>query len=170
MAVHWYVLRSKPHKERALFRYAKQEGFEVFYPSFPVNPVNPRASKIRPYFPGYMFLQADIVECGESAFHWMPFSQGLVRFGGDPATVDESFMRVLMMRISEIRGAGGLVFDGLQPGDPVEIKSGMFEGYQAIFDHRLSGVDRVHVLLQMLCERYVPLEIAAGAIKKMVSV
>lgn len=62
MSVRWHVLRSKPRKEAALARYARSNGHEVFYPTIPVKPVNPRASKIKPYFPGYLFVQTSLAE------------------------------------------------------------------------------------------------------------
>ncbi len=53
----WYVLRSKPHKEDLVWRQAVSQGFEIFYPRIPAQAVNPRARKIVPYFPGYMFVR-----------------------------------------------------------------------------------------------------------------
>jgi transcriptional antiterminator RfaH len=37
-----------------------------------VRPVNPRARKTRPYFPGYLFVQADLAAVGLVEFRWMP--------------------------------------------------------------------------------------------------
>lgn len=166
MAQAWYVLRSKPHKEGALNRYAVQQGHHVFYPRIPVNPVNPRARKERPYFPGYLFVQTDLETQGRSAFHWMPFSQGLVRVGDEPARVPLSVVVGLQRRIAEIWQEGGLEMVGLERGDRVLITAGAFEGYQGIFDHRLEGRQRVRVLLRMLSDRYVPAEVDLGTIEK----
>ena len=124
----WYVLRSKPHKEAALNRYALQQGHHVFYPRIPVNPVNPRARKVRPYFPGYLFVQADLDSEGRSIFHWMPFSQGLVRVGGEPASVAPSFMTVLQDRLARIWDAGGLKLERFRPGDQVDCAGGDVRG------------------------------------------
>jgi transcription antitermination factor NusG len=166
MSLHWYVLRSKPHKERTLCRFVQEQGHEVFYPCIPVKPVNPRASKIRSYFPGYMFVCCDIEAVGQSTFYWMPFSQGLVCVGSEPARVHEMVIRALRTRVAEIWEVGGLVFDELKPGDRVVIQEGAFEGYEAIFDARISGSERVRVLLKMLNDRYMPLEVDAGLIAK----
>jgi transcription antitermination factor NusG len=46
------------------------------------------------------------------------------------------------------------------------IQDGPFAGYEAIFDVRLPGKERVRVLLQMLTRRSVPLELSAGQIQK----
>ncbi len=162
----WYVLRSKPHKEGALLKYARGNGFEVFYPTIPYKPVNPRAARFKAYFPGYMFIRTEPVSVGISTFTWMPFSSGLVHVGGEPAPVPDLTMRSIATRVGQVWAAGGLQFDGLRPGDPVEIREGMFEGYEAIFDARLAGPQRVRVLLKMLNDRFVPVEIDASQIHK----
>ncbi len=162
----WYVLRSKPHKERALFQYATQNKHEVFYPTISVNPVNPRASKIRPYFPGYMFLQTDLNEIGYSEFHWMPFSQGLVHVGSEPASVSQNIISTLKRRVKEILDVGGIAFDELAKGDHVILNHGPFDGYRAIFDTRIPGTERVRVLLEMLSDRFVPMELDVGLLEK----
>ena len=166
MTSHWYVLRSKPRKEETLWRQASIRGVEVYYPRIKVNPVNPRARKLRPYFPGYMFIQAELDEVGLSTFNYMPYAIGLVSFGGEPATVSDALILALKRRLHEIWESGGEFFDGLRPGDPVLIREGPFTGYEAIFDVRLSGTDRVRVLLKMLRDRYVPVELNAGWIER----
>ncbi len=95
----------------------------------------------------------------------MPFSQGLVRVGGEPASVAPSFMTVLQERLARIWDAGGLEMERFQPGDDVIVKEGMFEGYRAVFDAKLSGRDRVRVLLQMLNDRYLPVELDVGQLE-----
>lgn len=164
MALHWYALASKPRKELIVWRYLHQQGHEVLYPRLRVNPVNPRASKIRPYFPGYMFIQVDLEVLGISYFKWMPHTLGLVQFGGEPAVVPDHLINEIRSRVVEIAEAGGEVFDGLKPGDTVRITNGPFSGYEAIFDARLPGTERVRVLLEFLNDRKVPTEISAGAI------
>lgn len=167
MTVCWYVLRSKPRKERALYRFVSSEGVECFYPRIRVNPVNPRARKIKPYFPGYMFVHTDLKEVGQSMFRWMPHSLGLVRFGGEPAPVPANLVQGIKRTTRKISKAGGETLYGLERGDEVFIEGGPFEGYRAVFDTRLSGKDRVRVLLTMLQEtRKLPVELDAGQIRK----
>ncbi|MDD5467793.1 MAG: transcription termination/antitermination NusG family protein [Anaerolineales bacterium] len=163
----WYALRSKPRKEDSLYRQARAQGFEVYYPRLRVHPVNPRSRKVKPYFPGYMFVQADIPSVGLSTFQWMPYSSGLVCFGEEPAEVPEHLIQSLKKRIAEISAAGGEVFDGLKPGDTVMISDGPFAGYEAIFDARISGSERVRVLLKLLNDRRkLPVELSAGQIAR----
>lgn len=167
MAGMWYALRSKPRKEDIVWRQVTQAGYESFYPRIRVNPVNPRARKLHPYFPGYLFVYTDLDVVGVSTFQWMPHTMGLVSFGGEPASVPENLIFALHKRVEEIAAAGGELFDGLKPGDPVRISSGPFVGYDAIFNARLPGSERVRVLLEFLSnQRRMPVELNASQIEK----
>lgn len=161
----WYVIQTKPKKETQVYNYLRAKGVEVYYPCVRVNPVNPRAAKLRAYFPRYMFAQADLAETGESLLEWLPGAVGLVRFGGEPASVPDAFICELKRRVSEIRAAGGLHLDGLKTGDAVRITSGPFADCEAVFDHRLSGEERVQVLLHWLGRR-LKVTVNANAIAK----
>jgi transcription antitermination factor NusG len=167
MAVQWYALRSKPRKEDMIWGQLNAQGIENFYPRLRIHPVNPRARKIKPYFPGYMFVRIDIESSGISIFKWMPHTLGLVSFGGEPALVPDNLIYEIKNRIQKINEAGGEVFDGLKSGDKIRIEAGPFEGYDAIFDTRIEGKDRVRVLLQFLGNpRDVPIELNVSQIKR----
>lgn len=167
MTSYWYALRSKPRKEDVVWRQARDQGFEVFYPRIKVQPVNPRSRKVLPYFPGYLFVKADLDNVGLSVFQWMPHSVGLVTFGGEPSVVPENLIHAIRQRVEQIAQAGGEVFDGLKPGDVITIDYGPFEGYEAIFDTRLPGSERVRVLLQLLTsQRRVSVEMDASQIRR----
>jgi transcriptional antiterminator RfaH len=148
MSLQWYALRSKPRKEDVVWKQVRDRGFETFLPRLRVNPVNPRARKVKPYFPGYLFVRADIEAVGLSTFQWLPHSTGLILFGGEPAPVPDHLIYAIQKRVAEIAASGGEVFDGLHPGDRVMINYGPFSGYEAIFDARLPGTERGRVLLQ----------------------
>lgn len=166
MSLYWYALRSKPRKEDVLWKQLLAQEIEVFYPRIRVHPVNPRARRLRPYFPGYMFVQVDLDDVGLSTFKWMPHAIGLVSFDGEPATVPDNLIHAIRKRVNEIAEAGGEFYNGLKPGDPVRISSGPFAGYEAIFDARLPGSERVRVLIQMLSDRSVPVELKAGQVER----
>jgi transcriptional antiterminator RfaH len=166
MAASWYVLRSKPHKEQALWGQALSQGFVVFYPQIPSRAVNPRARKVVPYFPGYLFVHVDLDEIAISTFQWMTNSAGLICFDGVPAAVSEDLIAAIRERVEAIAAAKAEPLQGLRPGDPVVIRSGPLAGYEALFDTRLSGGQRVRVLLDMLNDRRVPVDLAAGQIAR----
>ena len=162
----WYTIRSKPNKEFALERELIARNFNVMFPQLYVNPVNPRSRKVVPYFPGYMFIHVDLAKTGIRPLNRIPQSIGLVMFDDYVPIVSDQIIVQLENKMRAIAEAGGIVFENLHPGDPVEIVSGVFTGYQGIFEERLSGADRVRILLKMLADRYIPMEIEPGAILK----
>jgi transcription antitermination factor NusG len=167
MAYRWYVLRSKPRKEDVVWQQLQTRGIENYYPRIRVHPVNPRARKIKPYFPGYLFINVDLDDLGISVFKWMPHTLGFVSFDGEPATVPEFVVKDLKKRIQEINDAGGEIYDGLERGDKVRIHDGPFSGYEAVFDARLPGQERVRVLLQLISDlRQIPVELKTSQIRK----
>ena len=167
MEVLWYALRSKPRKEEIVWRQLQARGIENYFPRLRVNPVNPRSKKYKPYFPGYLFVRMDLEVTGLSYFQWMPHTIGLVTFGGEPAVVPEHLIQAISRRLKDIAESGGEVFDGLKKGDIVWINGGPFSGYTAIFESRLSGSERVRVLLKLLNDqRNIPLELKSSQIRK----
>ncbi|WP_322507326.1 transcription termination/antitermination protein NusG [Anaerolinea sp.] len=165
MSKKWYAIQSKPNKEQALCEQFQSRGIEVFYPQIRVNPVNPRARKIRPYFPGYLFVHVDLDEVGLSVIRWIPFARGVVSFSNEPASVPDNLIEAIRRRVDEVNRAGGELLETLKPGEPVLIQEGPFAGYEAIFDVRLPGKERVRVLIQLLSQRYIPVEMQVGSLK-----
>ena len=55
---------------------------------------------------------------------------------------------------------------GLKPGEIVVIQDGPFTGQEAIFDTRISGNERVRVLLSLLRGRQMPLVLPSGQIER----
>ncbi len=166
MAEHWYALWVKPHKETTVFQQLQSREVDGYLPMVRVNPKNPRAAKLKPYFPGYMFVYADLDTLGQNFFSWLPGTRGLVGFDGEPSVVPPEMVRWLERRISDIDKAGGLIFDELEQGDTVIITSGPFEGLEAIFDKRLSGNERVQVLLKFLSDYPQPVRLDSADIEK----
>jgi transcription antitermination factor NusG len=155
----WYVLRSKPHKEHALYRQASLGKYEVYYPRLQVAPVNPRSRRIVPFFPGYMFIQIDLEQVGRSVFKWMPFSMGLVTFDNEPARVPEGFIDALQVRLDEIDRGGPQPGQIYSKGARVMMSHGPFEGYPALFDTHIPGGERAKVLIEFLSGQYVRFDV-----------
>jgi transcription antitermination factor NusG len=162
----WYVMHSKPNKEELLYEQLRSREIDVYYPRLRVHPVNPRARKRKPYFPGYLFVRADLEALGASNLKWMPGAQGLVDFGSDPASVPDELLRAIRERVDQMNTRLGEKHAGtFRSGESVTIQFGPFAGYQAIFDSSLPGQERVRVLLRLLSDRRVGLELSAKQIK-----
>lgn len=166
MTATWYVLHSKPNKEEFLCDQLLSNRLEAFCPRIRVQTVNPRARKTKPYFPGYVFVETDFESTNWSGLAWLPGSTGFVSFDGRPADVPGGLIQAIRRRVDEINAAGGELLESLKPGETVVIQDGPFAGYEAIFDARLTAVDRVRVLLTLLHKRRVPLELSVGQIQQ----
>jgi len=165
MTLHWYVLRSKPCKEEFLAEQMELRQIEIFNPRIRVQTVNPRARKIKPYFPGYVFVHLDLEQAGTFSMQYIPGTAGLDTFGGEAAYVPDGLIHAIQQRVDEINNAGGELFDVLKMGETVVIHSGPFAGYEAIFDARLHGSERVRVLLKLLRNRQMPMELPVAYVR-----
>lgn len=166
MAAHWYALRVKPHKERIVNQQLQVEAVTTYFPAVKVKPVNPRAAKLRPYFPGYLFVRSDLSVMGVNAFRWTPGAHGLVRYGDTPVIVPDNLLEAIKQRLAAIEAGGGLVLSSIKQGDSIRILSGPFAGYDAIFDACLPGQERVRVLLAFLSQQPQPVYLESDMIEK----
>lgn len=165
MSVQWYVLDVKPHKEQSVYGMLVAREVETYFPVLRVKPVNPRSRRLRPYFPGYMFIHLDLEEEGDSLLRWLPGTRGLVRFGDEAAVVSDQVIHELQRRLVLVQEKD-FNKDNFEVGDRVRIVEGPFAGYEALFDARLSGGDRVQVLLAFLSQHPRRLRLDAAALKK----
>jgi transcription antitermination factor NusG len=157
--IRWYVIHSKHQQELLLSDQLCLRGIEAYCPFVRLKPVNPRARKIRPYFPGYVFAHADLDRVGISTLRWMPGAISIVNFGGEPAYIHDHILNAIRQRVEQINSEVKFHVDRLAAGDDVSIKDGPFKGYRAIFDMRLPGAERVRVLLQFIQDRQVLVEL-----------
>ena len=162
----WYVMQSKPQKESFLNDQLCLRGIETYYPKIWINPANPRSKRVKPYFPGYLFLRVDLETVGSSTLNWIPGASSLVSYGGEPAFVSDALVKSIRRRLDNTEISGKDVVQNFKHGDVVTIYSGPFSGYRAIFDSRLKGNERVRVLLEMLQNRQVCVEISGGQIER----
>jgi transcriptional antiterminator RfaH len=107
----------------------------------------------------------DLEKTGKFSMDYLPGAAGLVSFGGEAADVPDGLIHAIQHRVDEINDAGGELFDLLKMGTTVVVHSGPFAGYEAIFDARLPGSDRVRVLLKLLKNRQMLVDLPAGQIR-----
>lgn len=159
--LHWYVMHSKPQKELFLYRQLCLNQVESYLPL--IQKIDHFGiSCTRAFFPGYLFVRADISVCGVSQLLWIPGSKGIVCFGGEPANVSDSFIEGLMRKMDSINTSPRSRLMHYQNGDAVTIANGPFEGFQAIFNQYLPGQDRVRLLLKTLAENSIHIDVPAG--------
>jgi transcriptional antiterminator RfaH len=158
--IRWYVIHSKPRKEAFLRERLRIQRIEVYLPSIRVKPVDPRSRKEQPFFPGYLFAHVDLEKISISEFRRMAGSIGLVCYGGEPAFVGDALIREIQRQVEEITDSANNYVDRFRRGDLVVINEGPFATYKAMFDCRLSGSDRVRVLLELLQDQKIRLELS----------
>lgn len=167
--LNWYALNSKPHSERLVYEALRSEGIGAYLPLWPAPRDVRRPLRPQPFFPGYLFVHADLDVVGRSALQFRQGVRRLVFCGDQPAVIPESVIRGIERRlagleVSAIDSAG----QPLNHGDRVLITGGPFRGYEGIFDRRLSSEERVRLLLDF-SSKLTPLDIGRDLIQKSVS-
>jgi transcription antitermination factor NusG len=144
----WYVIQTQRNKERVVEARLTQEGLATYLPLLRQWPRPAVGSDVGPMFPGYVF-----VSTAPLRFHRIsrtPGVHGLVLFGGEPAELDDSVVSFFRSR----EGADGVIrSEPLPAGSEVLITEGPLRGLVAVLDRRLTGRQRVLVLLDILQRR-----------------
>ena len=162
----WYVLQSKPQKEPVVYEQLCIRKIEAYYPCIPAKVVNPRACKIKPYFPGYVFVHVDLDQLGPSALQWMPGTIGLVGYGGEPTFIPESLLQAIRRKVNRVNNIRNDLHNELRAGEIVAITSGPLAGYRAIFNSHLPGNERARVLLQLLQDRQICVKLSKKQLER----
>jgi transcription antitermination factor NusG len=79
--------------------------------------------------------------------------------------VPEQVIQNIIQNVDRINANPDVHLDQLKRGDPVTILSGPFEGYQAIFDTRLAGSERVRLLIKMLRGQQIRVQVPSKVVK-----
>jgi transcriptional antiterminator RfaH len=147
-AAQWYLVRTKPGKERWVRDQLAYVLPEVFLPFL-------RARMMRwgkfswsqaPLFPGYVFARCDL---SGSYFDikYSPGVAGLVSAGREPLIVAPEIVESIRDRA--VNGVVEIFEQPFAPGERVMVTTGPFFGLDAIFERYLSGEQRVAILLNV---------------------
>lgn len=136
----WYVINTKPKKEGQVERLFREGGFTIYCPKYM------REKRVRPFFPGYAFLQFDFPE----QYQMVRYTRGVKRIVGTdegPTPIPEDVVRALKERERD----GLIVFEkyGEEPsvGDEIEVVEGPLKGLRGIFRKEIGDSERVMILL-----------------------
>lgn len=147
----WYAIQTKPRKEFfAHNSLASIAGVQTYLPSLQVKPINPRARKIRPFFPGYLFVLVDLAQVGLAAIRWTPGVARVVGCGDRPVSIPKTVIEQIRHRVTEMQREGAFALGRFRQGDRVRITAGPFEGFEGMFDTRLDGRMRARILVEFL--------------------
>jgi transcriptional antiterminator RfaH len=141
----WRVVQTKRHKERSTGARLVEDGLPTYLPLLLQWPPPTVGSEVGPLFPGYLFVWVSPLD-----FHRVSRTagvRGFVTFGGVPPRLDDSVIEYLRAR----EGEDGIIRADLLPaGAEVVITDGPLRGLVAVIERRLTGRQRVLVLLDIL--------------------
>lgn len=145
----WYLIRTKPGKERWVRDQLLSTLPDVFLPMLRAR--MPRwgrlAVSVAPLFPCYVFARFDL-SVRYFDIKYLPGVQGLVSAGTDPLIVPETIVQEIKLRgVNDVVEIHEKPFDN---GQVVRVVEGPFRGFEAIFDRYLSGAERVAILLNTI--------------------
>jgi transcription antitermination factor NusG len=161
----WYVIRSKYRNEDLLCHQLHCRNIEVYYPYTYNQRSKYRTPRIKPYFPGYLFVHVDLLDVGISDLQWIPGASGLICFDGEPAWISDSMIQSIHAQVDRLNFMHENELKTLHAGDELTIHSGPFAGYRGIFSSYLSDRERVEIFLQFVRDQQVRVELPVGQIK-----
>jgi transcriptional antiterminator RfaH len=164
----WYLIHTKPAREREAQRHLQRQGYQTYFPRLrrAVHRNGQPEVQITPLFPRYLFL---LLEEGRQCLAPVRSTLGvanIVCFGMRFATVPDEIVRQLRAREDPDSGLHSLgPPPPMGPGMPVRIAAGAFAGLEGVFE-RTEAVNRVVVLLKLLGEErqvHFPAELVSAA-------
>lgn len=142
----WYLIRTKPNRERYVETQLIRLLPEVFVPLLSNNGRSSgnKSSSAVPLFPQYVFVRGDL----STHYFSIRYAPGVVSFvatGFQPLSVPDSIIENIRSR--SVNGVVQVERPSFQKGETVQIVAGPFRGFDAVFERYLSGADRVAILL-----------------------
>jgi len=144
----WYLVRTKPNRERYVETQLTRIVPEVFLPLLSNSEYTPGPKRPPvPLFPQYVFVR------GELSRHYFSirYAPGVVSFvanGLQPLSVPDGIIEGIRSRSTN--GVVRIVQRPFRQGETVRIMGGPFRGFDAVFERYLSAGDRVAILLNAM--------------------
>jgi len=103
-----------------------------------------------PFFPGYLFIQANLQEVKLSSINTTPGVVRLVSFGGAPQPIPDAAIEAIREAVARFNGQGGKLEHDFQLGETVLLRDGPLQGLMAVFAGPMRPSERVRVLINFL--------------------
>jgi transcriptional antiterminator RfaH len=146
----WYLAYTKPRQEEIARVNLLQQGFEAYLPlykKFKKTEQGP-VSIFEPMFPRYIFFRPERAGLGISTVRSTKGITTLVRFGFEPALIDEELLRRIRQIEQDRDHATLLELSQLKPGQTVRLQHTALKGVEGLIQSVSSK--RVAVLLEIL--------------------
>jgi len=149
--MHWYVVCTKPNKEKQASLNIGRLGVGCFLPLLQEQKIIRRKPKTiaTPLFPGYLFVRINVSEHYRTVIYTRGV-QKIVEFGSGPVEVDPAVIDAIRSRMPDSDVYALDKAKELNSGHPVQIKDGPLAGLEAVFMRELPGRQRAIVLLRAL--------------------
>ena len=145
----WFVVRTKTGDEHRANDNLLHQEIETFLPLFKNYYLrNGRmVQTIKPLFPNYLFARIDL----EVQYSKVKWTRGVSRVLGDrdgPVPISEKVVQTIRDRV----GKDSLIEleEQIKEGDMVQVSSGPLKDLIGIFQKKMSGKDRVKILLNLI--------------------
>ena len=164
--MHWYLIYTKPRQEKTALQNLEQQGYQCYIPLLPKEKLRQGALALsdEPLFPRYLFIKLaqDFMAKSWSPIRSTKGVSSLVRFGAEPARVDDAVVGLLRAHEDSILGEPERLF---RSGERVQLTQGPFAGIEGIYQ-MADGDRRVMVLIELMSKKLVvPVEM--GAVRKL---
>ncbi len=142
----WYLIKTKPCKETWVRDQLMTSLPEVFLPMLETPVRRWKRTALAPValFSGYVFVRLD----SRVQYMQVRYTHGVQNFvcaGPEPIVVSSQIIEEIKRRC--VNGIVRIPAKTFKKGDRLVITGGPFEGFEAIFQHYLSGADRIALLL-----------------------
>jgi transcriptional antiterminator RfaH len=148
--MHWYLIYTKPRQEKCALQNLEQQGYQCYMPLLPKEKLRQGALAVsdEPLFPRYLFinLAQDFMAKSWSPIRSTKGVSRLVRFGADPARVDDALIELLRSHEARVLDQPKRLFN---PGERVLLTEGPFAGIEGIYQ-MADGDRRVMVLIELM--------------------
>jgi transcription antitermination factor NusG len=140
---HWYVIKTKPKKEKSVVSQLSQADFELFFP------VMKGISGVKALFPSYLFVQTNFENYANHRL--IRYTRGVHSILGDdagPVSVESQIIETIKSRTRD-----GLLIERdllYQKGSKVRVRRGVLKDLEGIVEKHCSGEERVQVLFKWL--------------------
>ena len=157
---HWYVIQTKPKKEKDVQNQLERASYETFLPRMK------SLVSTKLLFRSYLFIQTDFED--SYSHRMVRFTRGVNKIlgdGGGPQPIPD----VILETLKEMTQDGSLIEQELlfKEGDVVTVKRGILKDLRGIIEKNIPDVGRIKVLFKWLngtmraVLRYTELERAA---------
>jgi transcriptional antiterminator RfaH len=163
---HWFALRCKSNMEFIVNDQLKAKFIPNYLPVYAVRPVNPRSHAIKPYFPGYLFVNEAPEQLYAQKVFLMRGVIGLVNFDGVPASIHPKLIEAVQRQTQQLNLEQKQARSGFKAGEAVLVEDSVIGQLEGIFEKCVNGRERVSVLLRMMQGGMMRMEVPVEKVRR----